>query len=62
MRVLLSIVFLFSLFIAGCGDPEPQPIEGPDPADEISTDEAEAERELGERDESEDDTEEEDSE
>jgi hypothetical protein len=48
MRTLLSVTMLFSLFlIVGCGGtPEPEPIEGPDQAEEITEEEETAEREL----------------
>ncbi|NQV28120.1 MAG: hypothetical protein HQ518_27525 [Rhodopirellula sp.] len=46
MRTLLSVTMLFSLFLCGCGDPAPEPIEGPDPAEELTPDQETAEREL----------------
>lgn len=46
MRILLSVTMLFLLFLAGCGEPAAEPIEGPDPAEELTEEEVEAEREL----------------
>lgn len=46
MRILLSVTMLFLLFLAGCGEPAAEPIEGPDPAEELTDEEVEAEQEL----------------
>jgi hypothetical protein len=50
MRTLLSVAMLFSLFLlVGCGGtPEPEPIEGPDQAEELTEEEEAAETELNE--------------
>ena len=48
MKTLLSAAMLFALFlIVGCGGaPEPEPIDGPDPAEELTEEEEAAEIEL----------------
>lgn len=46
MRTLLSVTMLFLLFLAGCGEPGPEPDDGPDSAEELTEEEVEAEREL----------------
>lgn len=48
MRSLLSLSILFSLFLTGCGEPAPQPIEGHDSAEELTEAELEVEQELAE--------------
>lgn len=50
MKTLLSAAMLFALFLlVGCGGaPEPEPIEGPDQAEELTEEEEEAEMELNE--------------
>lgn len=50
MRTLLSVTMLFSLFLLiGCGGtPEPEPIEGPDQAEELTEEEEATEMGLNE--------------
>ena len=46
MRTLFSLATLFSLFLSGCGEPGPAPIEGHDAAEELTEEEVAAEQEL----------------
>jgi hypothetical protein len=50
MKTLLSAAMLFALFLlVGCGGtPEPEPIEGPDQAEELTEEEEATEMELNE--------------
>lgn len=48
MRLLVSLSLLMVLSFSGCGDPAPEPIEGPDDAVEMTDDQIEAEEELTE--------------
>ena len=52
MRTLLNAAMLFALFLlVGCGGaPEPEPIEGPDPAEELTEEEETSEMGLNQGD------------